>query len=469
MVAEYLKLAENEREIRQGKAAGLIRQAADTPLGPERQELLAQAVGFEPAATSHWLAIANTDLAMGYDLRAEQALKSARITIDFLSGEDRRKAVRDYSLTMAWRYYSLGRWQDGARWGERALKYDAGLAGHLVTLLNRANSIYSYDDFKRELHPFRPYSSGGNRRPNASWCLVLYFYVSDFGFDETDIIYWLEHDIHHNYRNYWRWRDFGLYCETNGAGTSAARYYEMAADGLKTKNGAWLTRVERVLPSKGSPTVPMPFWINPDGDYVTGSILAHLGYLRELMITSRDTAERGGWAEKIVAIRGRAGRFYPHSGWPILWYGEALVELDQWRDAVVELRLARDTFAEMGQEEPAVDRALGHLLLLEKKHGQAAPLIRKAVAAFPAEATCWADLGLVEAYGGHPEEALAAFNRALELDDMLAVAWYNRGLLKLRGGDPQAALPDIVRAAELVPDNEQVNRDLTRIQALAAQ
>ena len=136
-------------------------------------------------------------------------------------------------------------------------------------------------------------------------------------------------------------------------------------------------------------------------------------------------------------------------------------------DSLIELRLARDTFTMLGQTEPAVDRAQGHLLLLQKKYGKAAPMVQAAVAAFPDDAACWADLGLAAAYAGDKPAALKAFNRALELDETLAVAWYNRGMLMLRSGDPQAALADVSRAAALVPDNVQVGDDLARIQGIA--
>ena len=50
-------------------------------------------------------------------------------------------------------------------------------------------------------------------------------------------------------------------------------------------------------------------------------------------------------------------------------------------------------------------------------------------------------------------EALAAFNKALELDDKLPRVWNDRGLCYREMGDTKSALKSLSRAVELAPDN----------------
>ena len=50
------------------------------------------------------------------------------------------------------------------------------------------------------------------------------------------------------------------------------------------------------------------------------------------------------------------------------------------------------------------------------------------------------------------EEALAAFNKALETDDKLPLVWNDRGLCYREMGDSKNALKSFVRAVELAPD-----------------
>jgi len=466
-IATFRSLPEDELETRREQAERLSERAANAHNGLERVALLADAVAADPANTWHWLALSETQLAMGYNAEAEAALVSARATIDFLRGNERRAAVRDYSLVRAWWYFNLGRWREGLDWGRRAVKYDAGLAGTLVVGLNSAQIHKTIGDVSKECQAFRPLDSGGNRRANLSWCYLLHFYFHDHEFNGMEAAEWLDRSTHHREQDTWRWRDYGLYCEGAGARPLAIGYYRKSFRSLDIREGGWITAKERVIPTTDAPLDPMPFWTNAEGGYVTGSMLAYLGQVHDDLLAARSAAERAILAEQILAAYGRTIRRYPNCPWPILWRAEALMILEQLKDAAVEVRYARDAFRLLNHDEPALNRVQGHLLLLQKKQGQAEPLVRQAVVDFPELAGCWADLGLIEVLHGRSAEARQAFDRAIELDPSLAVAWYNRGLLNLTEGNTQDALSDVQRAAELVPDNEQVRQDLARIHQLA--
>lgn len=54
---------------------------------------------------------------------------------------------------------------------------------------------------------------------------------------------------------------------------------------------------------------------------------------------------------------------------------------------------------------------------------------------------------------GRPQEALAAFNRAIELEPTNAAAWSGRGMTRVMQGDVEAAGPDFDKASELNPND----------------
>ena len=465
LVATFLDLPTASLKTRQEQAQQLIDEVDNTQNGRRRRALLKEATDTDPATTLHWLARAETELAMGYTTQAADALASARITINFVRGAERRAAIREYSLAKGWWLFNAGRWRESQKWGQRALKYDAGLVGYTLVNLNSAQIFNQFSDMKTACRVFDPIHSGGNRQANKSWCYLLYFYFHKFPFDEIDVIYWQDRSIHHDKQNAMRWRDFGLYCEVNQAGLSATKYYEKSARSITAREGDWLTRLEWQIPNAAPFMPPMPFWINPDGGYVTGSLLAYLGHVHQQM---RVTTEQNIWAEMILTAYGMTIRRCPDAPWSILWRAEALMVLDRLDEARTEIHYARSSFEQRQLVDPNLDRVHGHLLLRQKKYGAADPMIRKAVEAFPEDGTCRTDLGLIEVYMGHTADAYEAFGRALELDAGLAVAWYNRGLLNLKEGHLQAALADVQRATELVPDNERIRNDLARIHQAVA-
>jgi hypothetical protein len=460
-VATFLELPPETIEQRRKQAEQRLKQAEKESNGPVRRQLLRQAVDLDPAGVANWLALADLEFLMGYDVSAEASLAAARVALDLLKGESRKEAIRDYSLAMAWREYRMARWKEGLDWGERALKYDAGMAGHLIVGLNNGKLMTSWNDVQEAGHVFRPRDLG-NRRANMSWVYTLHWHFHMNTYSATNIRYYLNRSMKHYEQDVLRWRDFGMFCECHDDDNLAAAYYEQSARAIPVPGGRWLTRRERTLPVLNTPMAPMPFWVNPDGGYVTGSLLAYLGHARDQMVAATDPTEQDVWAERVLAYSGRTVQRYLFYPWPALWRSEALMELEQVQEAAKEVRYARDKFKMEKIEEPALNRVHGRILLMQKKFGQAVPMLRQAVDDFPRNATCWADLGIAEAVVGGPGPAAAAFDRALVLDSGLAAAWYNRGLLKWKHGDRQGALADMEKAAALVPENNEIRADLTK-------
>lgn len=460
-VAAFLALPAPTIEERRARAAELLQLAEEDTRGTARRDVLREAAAIDPAGTANWLALSDLEFLMGYELSAEESLAAARLTIDFLTGEQRKEAVRDYSLAMAWREYRMARWKQGLEWGERALKYDAGMPGHLIVGLNNGQLLTSWKEVEKASRVFLPRNTG-NRQANTDWVYTMYQHFHIKTYNPSGAGRYIKRSTKHYEHDTLRWRDFGLFCEGHDDGNRARAYYEKSARVLPVAAGGWLTRLERSLPVLHEDLGPMPFWINPDGGYVTGSLLAYLVYARDRMVSSDNETEKDIWAEQVLAYCGRTQQRYLFYPWPALWRSEALLELDKVEEALGEVVYARDKFLMEEIEEPALNRVHGHILLVQKRYGHAAPMLRQAVADFPQDATCWADLGIAEAVVGGRDTAEAAFNRALVLDNELAAAWYNRGLLKWKHGDRQSGLADLEKAAALVPENPEIRADLAR-------
>ncbi|MBU8871718.1 MAG: tetratricopeptide repeat protein [Gemmatimonadales bacterium] len=469
MVATFLELPGKTIQDRRQQAEQLLEQARKEKSGPIRSSLLEEATFFDPAGTANWLALAELQLLMGYDPEAEASLEAAWVTIGFLTGKEREEAIRSFSLAKSWWYYQMGSWKKGIDWGRRAVEYDAGLYGHLALLLNSALFLDSGKELYRELKVFL--SSTGDMRPIVykDWCRTMYKYFHKV---ESDI--WVASGIYFTLAKKFgqetlRWSDYGMYCALNGDGDLAIRFYEKSFADLPVPEGGWIRRLERTVPVLKVEMDPMPFWVNPEDRYVTGSLLAYLGHVRDCMVATKDPAEKDLLAERVLAYSSRTSNRYPFHPWPVLWRAEALLELDQLKEARAEIRYAEEMLIEEKLKDPKVNRVFGRILLMQKKYGKSAQRLRQAVVDFSHDATCWADLGVAETAVGDSATARQAFDQALTLNAELAAAWYNRGLLLKKTGDLQSAQADMERALQLMPDNCRIQEDLIRLNEMVVQ
>ena len=463
VVATFLALPERSIESRRDQADELAKRARNTKNGPLRRASWQQATRADPSSTRYWLSLAETELMMGYDRAARTSLAAARVALDFTTGETRREAARDYSLGLAWWHYEMGQWEESLAWGRRALKYGAQLDGHLIVGLNNARFEDSWYEIREAGKIFFPLKSGGNRRADLSWCYLMFRRFNRWAFFEEDLAWWLHRSTSYYEHDLTRWRDYAQFCEENDSETMAWAYYEKSIDSLPIKEGGWITRKERTIPWRTRQIAPMPFWVNTDDGFVTGSLLAYSGYVHERMTASGNRAERVAWAERVEVAASRTEERYPSRPWPILWRSDALAILGRLDEASTEIARAREAFRRWQLDDPDLDRVQGHILLLQGKFAQAAPLIRAAAAALPQNASCWMDLGTVELRAGNDSAAREAFDRALELNGDLPMALYNRGLLKWREGDREEAQAEIERALEIVPDNSEISETLARL------
>ena len=96
--------------------------------------------------------------------------------------------------------------------------------------------------------------------------------------------------------------------------------------------------------------------------------------------------------------------------------------------------------------EPAGERRASRAFRKGDYEGAAA-LYRKLAESRPL-ARHWAFLGAALGAGGHPDEALEASSKAVELDPQYGLAYYNRALILRNSGRRSRAIKDLKRALE---------------------
>ena len=96
--------------------------------------------------------------------------------------------------------------------------------------------------------------------------------------------------------------------------------------------------------------------------------------------------------------------------------------------------------------EPAGERRASRAFRKGDYEGAAA-LYRKLAESRPL-ARHWAFLGAALGAGGHPDEALEASSKAVELDPQYGLAYYNRALILRNSGRRSRAIKDLKKALE---------------------
>lgn len=71
----------------------------------------------------------------------------------------------------------------------------------------------------------------------------------------------------------------------------------------------------------------------------------------------------------------------------------------------------------------------------------------------------WSNKGSVFEIFGKPDEALKAYEKAIELEPDCDLAWFNRACLYSVKGDKEKALSSLEKAIELDPRNKEKVKD----------
>ena len=131
-----------------------------------------------------------------------------------------------------------------------------------------------------------------------------------------------------------------------------------------------------------------------------------------------------------------------------------LQELGRTDDAVAAL----EAIVETNPEEPSVLAQLASLYLaLDQEEKAAETLLRMEQSGDP-DPALWFNIGANFSNGGNYEQAMEAYEKALELNPELAEAVREIGFLRIRTGDKAAAVESLQKYLELRPDAPDADR-----------
>jgi len=461
--AAFDSLSTDQKDSRSQEAEKLRVKAGDISAGPGRVQQLRHAVNLDPSHPLGWVDLAEVLRLMGYRTEATQALESALFTVKQSSGQSKKTFALEYFLARAWLDYEQGDWSGGRDRAERAVKLGGGLQAQLIAALNRAGCDLRDKEMRESLRAFYPLDYNTNRPRNRRWAYNMWKHLHHVPSPTPEYFSSKGATLKNPDHEVLRWRDKGLIQEAHDVKEMAILAYERSAQYHPVREGGWLQRLAREVPGAKPGFGPMPFWVNPDDGYVTGSLLAYQGYCHDRMKAEADPEQRTCWARKVVWAGNAAVDRYPFRPWIRLWRSEAYLQLDLFLEAENDITFARAWFEKFGIDEPALNPVEGHVFLLQKNYIEALPVLEQAALDYPEAANVWADLGLVRIRKLGRDPAREAFDQALELDPTLAVVWHNRGLLNLQDKRYDEALTDLEKAAELAPHDSQVTADLARI------
>ena len=447
--------------------AGATQAAAGTewPTAPHRAAAAArEAVATNPDDAEAWIVLAEAQRVMGYQPGARSSLERAAEIIKATPAGERGQLPGRYYTTKAWLEYDATNWEAAADHAELAVKLAPGRESRLVQALAIAAQPDHETPLSKVSMYLQPATDPGpdNRFRNAYWISHVRRHqragtINNWG-EETLV------NVAHVYKPIAAapWgelacrRDYGYIFESNGEFALAADAYERSAHASDCALADWATRGDGRLRSQPAADLPLPFWTNADGGYVTGSLMAYSAHACERMLSATGDSARTRWAANLESGATRSLAVYLSPSWPWLWRTLARQALGEGQSAARDLAQAADLLSGDEEARALLEFARGHEALLAERQAAARTHLEAATTAGLDAAPCWADLGLARAVAGDRVGARAAFDRAVALAPQSPLALHNRGMMSLREGDHAAALADLRRAAELAPHDPQI-------------
>jgi tetratricopeptide (TPR) repeat protein len=151
----------------------------------------------------------------------------------------------------------------------------------------------------------------------------------------------------------------------------------------------------------------------------------------------------------------------------LLNQGARLLESGEARKAIPILEEACD----LDSDSVPILISLGGAYIISDQHQRAIPLLEKARSAEPQNAMVWINLGAAYlgnralATGSQQLEAIAAFEKALEIDPTAPSVHYNLGLIFMDRGDTDLALVAFRQAAKVNPHDRDAQNWIGKLEA----
>jgi len=256
------------------------------------------------------------------------------------------------------------------------------------------------------------------------------------------------------------WDDVGLVCELTGNVDEAAQCYGLALVGDRERLPFVPWEAYSVPPIIGGhPSLRLPFFTVFETNRYAGSPFAFAVQLMIDTANAEDPARRADLAALADAAWSRNMRRGVRPLESQALRGRTRSYAGDMAGAEADLREACAALAARGTPDGESLMLLGLLLLQQQRAGEAAPYLAQATAVDSTLAGAWRGLGAALATAGDGAGALAAMDRAVDLEPGNSSGWYNRGLLQAGRGRWAEALVDLELATRLAPWNQDA-RDL---------
>src|SRR5882762_10166689 len=116
--------------------------------------------------------------------------------------------------------------------------------------------------------------------------------------------------------------------------------------------------------------------------------------------------------------------------------GLAFRQKGYYNEALKEYRMA----LERGEDRRLTLQAMAELYLLKRDFPAALELYDTLLREVPDSPKLWNERGVVLHQAGRPDDALASYRQAVEIDGKYTLAWNNLGVLQAHQGDSEAAI-----------------------------
>jgi len=456
-LADFLALDQTQREDRRNLARQYRDQSQSAGRADIRIQKMTNAAGLAPDDPDPWLRLARVWRWLGDYLQADKCLTNAASAVSRMNTDRKAAAALETALQRAWLHYDRGEWREAMPWVRAAMQLEHGnvavqqIRGLLESIQGKRGMAHQISADLRRKDPFTT---------DNSW-IMANLDISRGRYREAYNFFTnLEPGARHAAECY---RDMGRMAERVGDWTLARKWYGESVAVLPFRHISCLRKISAPRISDEAGKHKLPFWLAFDQYYVTGSLSAYLNYALNRYEQATTAVERERWGGMVVNAAGICLRLEMEKSEVRRARGVVFAGTGRTDRALVDLRAAVKDYKSRGRPVWALEKEIGHLLMLQEDHAAAIGYLRRALVGDPKSAQAWSDLGLALIMEGNQAEAGEALTQAITLDKNLAAAWYNRGLMHLHADDLDRAESDLVEAAQLAPDNRNVAKLLQQV------
>jgi predicted CXXCH cytochrome family protein len=176
----------------------------------------------------------------------------------------------------------------------------------------------------------------------------------------------------------------------------------------------------------------------------------------ELYLAIAQVSQNSNLTEGLARLSGAVNKYRPARAEYYLQWGDGLRNAGRFQDALA-------AYEEAVRRDPESVAALERLALclpLLKQHSRAEAILKRVLERVPSAAATWIQLGLVELEEGKTPDAIAAFEKAMQLEPDLPDAYNLAGAIWFETGDSAHAESALRNAIRIQPNFAQAHNNL---------